>query len=247
MKACILALDVESLERIVPAHVDSQCPIQSESLELHLERYEFAKRHLRPGRVLDIACGVGYGSAMLAEGNTESGSVTGVDCSADAIEYAKSEYARKNIHFVVHEANSFASAERFDTIVSLETVEHMARPQEFLVHLLTLLKPEGVIIASVPITPSTDGNPHHLHDFTRRSFIEMANGLGLYESESFEQVQPFRVSGLKRNSRLKNMRRNMFAYYCQHPSSLVKRVRSLVVDGLNNRYLTLVLSPNPRV
>ena len=57
----------DSLERLVPDTLDPDDATGRATFELHLERYRFASGHLRPGRALDLACGVGYGTALLAE------------------------------------------------------------------------------------------------------------------------------------------------------------------------------------
>ncbi len=51
------------------------------------------------------------------------------------------------------------------------------------------MSPGGHIIASVPITPTKDGNPHHLHDFTKNSFLTMFKNIKCNQAESFEQIQ----------------------------------------------------------
>ena len=60
-----LQADGDTLERLVPDHIEAG--EGEETLQLHLARYEFAAAHLRPGRVLDIACGVGYVTRLLAD------------------------------------------------------------------------------------------------------------------------------------------------------------------------------------
>ena len=60
-------LRVDSLERIVPRLMDTEDRAGAETLEIHLERYRFAADHARPGRLLDLACGVGYGTRLMAD------------------------------------------------------------------------------------------------------------------------------------------------------------------------------------
>ena len=64
----------------------------------------------------------------------------------------------------------FADPEGFDTIVTIETIEHLPNTVQFVSRIAGMLRPGGILIASVPTTPSVDGNPYHLHDFTERSF-----------------------------------------------------------------------------
>src|SRR5690606_33242640 len=96
-----------------------------------------------------------------------------------AIAYAQAHYQLPNLRYVCADAEQFASAERFDSIVSLETIEHLPRPRPLIANCAALLAAGGQIIASAPITPTLDGNPHHLHDFTPRSFHALFAAHGL--------------------------------------------------------------------
>ncbi len=80
----------DALERLNPEDVLDGDRAAVESLELHKSRYEFAAKHAPPGRLLDLACGVGYGTRLLADCRADLLSLTGVDISVRAIEYAES-------------------------------------------------------------------------------------------------------------------------------------------------------------
>ena len=67
--------------------------------------------------------------------------------------------------------------------------EHLPEPQLFFARLVELLAAGGVLVASVPTTPSVDLNPHHLHDFTAAQFRRMGARHGLVEAASHVQVQ----------------------------------------------------------
>ena len=125
--------------------------------------------------------------------------------------------------------------------MSLETVEHVRDPSALFANFAKLLNPGGTLVASVPVTPSVDVNPFHLHDFTPASFRKLAAVEGLVEIDRFAQVQPFSpwkiVSGSE--ARLADMRRNIPAYYLSRPRALLKRLTSLVADGFCNKYLTV--------
>lgn len=233
----------DTLERLVPQAVTDDDLAQSLTLHLHIERYHFAQQHLRSGRVLDIACGVGYGSEILAQ--RENVQVLGVDVSADAIEYAKNSVDIPNIEFFQESAFSFLErhTESFDTIVSLETIEHLAEPQKFAELLTSALKPSGYLVVSAPVTPSVDANPHHLHDFTEQSLRDTFLSLGLNEKDSLLQIQPFSPIHVlsKKEQRFAEIRPNLLRYYYRNPQSLLKRIYSTIRYGFTNRYLTLLL------
>ena len=231
----------DSLERLIPDSVHPDDEGARETLELHLERYRFAVDQLPPGRWLDIACGVGYGSALLRrEGRSEE--VVGVDVSPEAVGYAEAHYASPGLRFVCGDAMRFADEQGFDGIVSLETVEHVPDPRGLLRHLVSLLRPGGRLVTSVPTTPSVDVNPHHLHDFTARSFRRLIAELGLEELAALPQVQRVALASLRGDKRFRreNLRPNLAGYWARHPGALLKRVGATLRYGLANHYLTVV-------
>lgn len=239
-----MPLDADSLERLVPELLAADDVTGRATLALHLERYRFAARYLRPGRLLDIACGVGYGTRLLADEGEGLGTVLGVDLSADAVAYARRTYGNGEggvVSFEVADAMTFSDAEGFDSIVSLETFEHLPDPVGFAAHLGALLRPQGVLVASVPTTPSVDVNPHHLHDFSERSFASLFSGLGLERVAALRQIQPFAVGTVvrRREARLKQLRPNLPRYYATHPGALLRRLWSTLRHGFTNRYLTI--------
>ncbi len=162
-------IDANSLERIVPDQLQSAEATGSETLQLHMERYAFATENLIQGRVLDIACGVGYGTAMLATSKLITHAM-GVDISGAAVRFATQRYGNEKISFQCSDALTFSSNNCFENIVSLETIEHVDHPRLFFAHLASMLVPGGRLVASVPVTPSVDANPHHKSNFSVKSF-----------------------------------------------------------------------------
>ncbi len=227
-----------TIHRLVPDELVQGDTTGRATLELHLARYGFAATHAR-GRVLDLACGVGYGSAHLGEHDVTS--VVGVDLDPAAISYATTRYARDNVRFVHASGDEFRDADGFDTIVSLETLEHVHDPEGLLERLVGMLRPSGVLIASVPTTPSVDVNPYHLHDFTARSFRAMGARHRLSEIDHLVQIQPFGVFDVmsRREPRMTDMRSNLPSYYLTHPRAIVTRMLATLRYGFTNRYLTI--------
>jgi SAM-dependent methyltransferase len=233
----------DTLERLVPEQIHAEDRAGAESLRFHLERYEFAARHARAGRLLDLACGVGYGTRLLADQRVDLASLTGVDLSPKAIGYARDHYSCGRVCFRQADAMSFGSRdETYDTIVSLETIEHLPDPQAFFGRLASLLAPGGVLVASVPTTPSVDLNPHHLHDFTPAGFRALGSQHGLAELASHSQVQRVALSELwsrDRRFRRENLRAGLAGYYLSHRGALWKRVVTTLRHGLANHYMTI--------
>jgi len=239
-------LQNRSLERLVPESLAADDTTGAATLKLHLERYEFAAGHVLPGRVLDIACGVGYGTRLLADRCRDLTEAVGVDVSREAVDYAVQHYGRDGVRFLLHDAVQFADPERFDTVVSLETFEHLPRPEAFLDNLLRrVIRPGGVLVCSAPTTPSVDANPHHLHDFSNRSFRRLFERRGLKELDSFEQIQPFVQLRLlaREEARLDDLRRNLPLYYLTHPGGFFRRIFATLRYGFQNRYLTVAWQP----
>jgi len=236
-----MPLAPDSLERLVPDALEPGDVTGRATLRLHLERYEFAARCLAPSRVLDIACGVGYGTRLLADHAAGVSAVLGVDRSDAAIGYAQARYGRAGVEFRAADAYAFRDAEGFDSIVSLETLEHLDDPGRFLSVLVAMLRPGGVLIASVPTTPSVDVNPHHQHDFSERGFLRMLATLRLEPFDSLRQVQPVPLGAVLRRSeaRMSDLRPHLPAYYARHPAALLRRLWSTLRHGFVNHYLTV--------
>lgn len=235
---------MHTIERIYPKDLDPHNPDDQNTLRIHMERYEFAARQLGGQRILDMACGCGYGTALLAERHPEC-QITGVDIDPAAIAYAQEHYRLPNLRYVCANAEQFADEQPFDSIVSLETIEHLPSPQRLIGNYARLLASGGQIIASVPITPTLDGNPHHLHDFSRRSFFSLFRQHGLAPREHFEQIQWWQFKGLfsKRPDQAKQHRSEgvgnaVLLYYRRRPLYLFARLGSMLRYGFSNRYLT---------
>lgn len=115
----------------------------------HWARYAFALELARGKRVLDAACGEGYGSAMLAG---TAASVLGVDIADAAIAHARSRYAsHPNLRFERGDCTALAAAPgSFDLIVSFETLEHVAAQENLIAGFARTLTDEGILIVSSP-------------------------------------------------------------------------------------------------
>ena len=129
-------------ERYVPG-------VQGEIWLEHWHRYLFAARWAAGKRVLDVACGEGYGSALLAR---RAAHVLGVDVAEQAIGHAKREYASlANVEFKQGSCTAIPAADAsIDVAISFETLEHIAEQEEFLAELARVLRPEGVLVISCP-------------------------------------------------------------------------------------------------
>lgn len=165
------------IERLNFAAEAGYSPIEA---AIHTSRYLLARQFCRDSRVLDISCGEGYGSFIMAE-HWGAAHVDALDRSEQAIEQAKATFHSERIHWHCADAEQAASvleAGSYDLIVSLETIEHLPHPERFLEQLRRLIKPHGVILLSCPndhwyYPDATDSNPYHLHTFTFEEFCAL--------------------------------------------------------------------------
>lgn len=117
----------------------------------HVARYDFAVSKVGDAQtVLDLACGVGYGSWILAE-KSACTRVIGMDISTEAIAYGREFYKHPKIEF--REGNCVATelpSASIDLVVSFETIEHIPDAPAFLREMRRVLKPGGRLIGSTP-------------------------------------------------------------------------------------------------
>jgi O-antigen biosynthesis protein len=126
-------------------------PGMSTEIELeHMHRYVVARKLAAGKRVLDIACGEGYGSFELAQ---TAGSVIGVDISEEAVEHAKQNYERDGLplEFKVGSAAQIPLDDAsVDLVVSFETIEHHDQHEAMIAEIRRVLSPGGCVIISSP-------------------------------------------------------------------------------------------------
>lgn len=144
----------------------------------HRHRYLFALGFCRGRRVLDIACGEGYGAALLA---TEAAGVVGVDVDAATVAHASVAYPLPNLCFVAGDATAIPLADAsVEVVVSFETIEHFAEHERFLAELRRVLVPGGLLVISSPIKENYGAedweNPYHARELTQREFKALVSG-----------------------------------------------------------------------
>ena len=138
----------------------------------HLIVYDWIAARVAGRDAIDMACGEGYGSAVLAR---RAKSVVGVDANPEAHEHARLRYEGGNLRFARDLVDRFA--EPCDDVVFLQTIEHVQDAGAVLDHFRSLLRPGGVAYVSTPnvltLAPpgaERSGNPWHVHEYRAEEF-----------------------------------------------------------------------------
>lgn len=151
-------------ERVVPGSTDIY------NVCKHISRYTLALQLCQGQRVLDIACGVGYGSQMLSWVARE---VVGVDISQDALKEAVKRFDAPNITYIPSSLEGYIVQDKFDVVVSFETAEHIAELGNWEKRMRQYISRGGFVIYSVPLNEDPGFNEHHYHTFTLDSGLAL--------------------------------------------------------------------------
>ena len=149
-------------------------PAENYWFRRHLAVYEWIGARVIGLRVIDMACGEGYGSEVLSRA---AASVIGVDANPEAHEHARLRYQRQNLRFERGVVETHGEAGSFDAVVFLQTIEHVHDPVAVLGHFRSLLAPGGVAYVSTPnlltLAPpgaEKSGNPWHIKEYRAAEF-----------------------------------------------------------------------------
>lgn len=160
----------------------------NETMIEHLHRYAITLDFCAKKTILDIACGEGYGSNLIAR---KALKVIGVDIAFDVIESAQLKYQNNNLQFLQGSADKIPCENNFfDVVVSFETIEHHDKHHEMLSEIKRVLKPEGLTIISTPdkliyTDKKMRKNPYHIKELYKNDFISLL-------SAYFSNVRIFR-------------------------------------------------------
>lgn len=139
----------------------------------HVHRYLAVREMARGKRVLDIACGEGYGSKILS---AEAISVVGVDVDDSAVRHAAATYTDAKIRFLRGDIVAIPLDDAsVDLVVSFETLEHLTDHRTMMLEIKRVLAPGGVLVVSSPDKREYSDlpnyrNPYHLRELYLSEF-----------------------------------------------------------------------------
>jgi ubiquinone/menaquinone biosynthesis C-methylase UbiE len=150
----------------------------------HWHRYAFARQFAAGKRVLDAACGEGYGSALLG---VVAESIVGVDIDASAIAHASERYGKGDrVRFVTGSCSALPLPNAsVDAVVSFETIEHLdaADQPKMIAEFARVLKPEGLLVISSPNKRLYSDAREYVNEFHRHELYR--DGLAALLATSF--------------------------------------------------------------
>ncbi len=156
-------------------------PAENYWYQRHLAVYEWIGARIGGSRVLDMACGEGYGADLLAR--TAAG-VVGVDANPEAHEHARLRYVRPNLRFECALVEAYGTESSWDAITFLQTIEHVQDPVAVLRRFRSLLSPSGVAYVSTPnlLTLAPPGaeksdNPWHIKEYRAQEFRALCSSV----------------------------------------------------------------------
>jgi 2-polyprenyl-3-methyl-5-hydroxy-6-metoxy-1,4-benzoquinol methylase len=158
-------------------------PAENYWFRRHLAVYEWAAERCAGLGVIDMACGEGYGSAVLAR---RARQVTGVDANPEALEHARLKYNRPGVRFVRDLVERYE--EPCDAIVFLQTVEHVRNPGALLTRFKEMADTVFVstpnLLTLAPPGATKSDNPWHLREYRADEFrslcLQAADHVELY-------------------------------------------------------------------
>ncbi len=152
-------------------------PYDAQFAAQHSVRYLLVREQVEGKRVLDVACGQGFGSHLMAQWGAAQ--VVGVDIAREAVEVARSIFPHKRVQYLVGDAINLDKVldnePPFDVIVCLETIEHVSQPERLLEHLASFRGPDSTLVISCPNGHIETGlNPYHQRRFSFEEFRDLA-------------------------------------------------------------------------
>jgi len=152
-----------------------------------VNRYNECLKYVRGKRTLDVPCGVGWGTSILA---VEAAEVHGLDISQEAVDYGMENFERVQLQ-VGDMTDMPYMGEYFDTVVCLEGYEHIDQPSQAVAvkEITRVLRPGGKLVMTVPLAGYSNGkNKFHLHEPTLEEVTANLAGFNVLETQDIGGV-----------------------------------------------------------
>lgn len=170
-------------------------------LARHEAAYELARSRLPRGRVLDLGCGTGYGTAFLAAHHP---AVFGLD------RVPPERRNRGAGHFLRADLRGIPLAPRsFELVASFQVIEHLEDPTPYLEAIASLVTETGTALITTPNVLMSDGvNPYHVHEY-RAEELEALLGRHFAEvrMQGVGASEPVHAYLAARSQRIRNIMR----------------------------------------
>lgn len=146
-------------------------------------RYKWANKFCKNKYVLEVPCGMGWGTSLLKSAKR----IFGLDISEEAIREAITRYKNNKIDFIVGSMEKLDfQDQQFDTVVCLEGIEHVDKQigKSFITESHRVLKKDGLLLVSSPrhTTKEHSGNPFHIYEYRLHELIELLSGYFIVNS-----------------------------------------------------------------
>jgi SAM-dependent methyltransferase len=200
-------------------------PGMAGAIELeHIHRYALARELAEAKLVLDIACGEGYGSRMLAD---VAARVIGIDISDAAVAHARQTYRSPNLEYRTGSCAAIPlESGSVDLVVSFETIEHHDQHDEMLDEIARVLKPGGVLIISSPNKHEYSDVPGFVNPFhVKELYLEEFSTLlaRRFRSVSMLGQRPMHASTIATVEPVRKGFAHFFAHSRAHAGQVLER------------------------
>lgn len=228
--------------------LDLADPRQRELFEHFHARYRFAALACAGKRVLDVACDLGFGAAILAETGGAL-AVEAADSDATVVAAAARRHAGSGVAFRRMDLERLEGGP-YGVVVSYDTLDHIPRPEPFLEQVRRVLSPDGVFFVSAYVTPTRDVNPYHHHNFSLRSLQRLVRRHGFETVSVLRQIQRYRPAEAARLMRTKRGEdapleppRSIVVHYLRHPLLAMERIGGILRHGFTIQHVVLRTRP----